>query len=427
MIVTERFELSPKTKFELFSRKPNMNMLGSIVYYRTYSRQKENGEQEQWADTVIRVVEGVMSIRKWWYVDNKITWNELEWQEVARKMSHAIFEMRFLPPGRGLWIAGSDHLYNRGSLAANNCQFRNVTLMSRDASLIMDGLMLGVGLGFAAEGYEPQIQPPNKALKVETYIIPDSREGWVESVRRLIASYESWGRRVVEFDYSEIRPEGAPIKTFGGIASGPEPLIKLHNRIRTYMDCYVAGACDKTRLVADVVNAIGACVVAGNVRRSAELYMGSPKDETFMNLKNYGDYIPEYTDAYGQVFPATGTKGPSYDRQDIGWMSNNSVKLSKVEDFEILPELAELIRDNGEPGVVNFVNIKQYGRLGDFMADTATGTNPCAEATLENGELCNLVEVFPTRCTNEAEYLEAVELATIYASTISLLPLHLSL
>jgi ribonucleoside-triphosphate reductase len=402
VLVTERYLLEPATRFELYTKPPQFGygLLGAVVYYRTYSRLKNNGEQEAWADTVIRVVEGVLSIRKWWYLTNKKHWDELYWQDVGKRMAHAIFDMRFLPPGRGLWIAGSDHLYQNGALAANNCQFRNVTKLSRDASLIMDGLMLGVGLGFAAEGNNQTFTTPSK--RVTTYVIPDSREGWVESVRLLIESYER-GTQTIEFDYSSIRGFGEPIKGFGGVASGPEPLRQLHERIRIYLACYLSGACDKTRLVGDVINAVGACVVAGNVRRSAELYLGSPNDLTFRNLKNY------------DVYP---------DREEIGWMSNNSLKLDSVEDFAMLPEIADLIKDNGEPGVVNFVNIQQYGRLGEYMVDPATGTNPCAEATLESGELCNLVEVFPTKCTTEAEYYEAVELATIYASTISLLPIH---
>lgn len=435
MLVTERFYLEPSTRFLLYTKNPEFGygLLGAVVYYRTYSRLKDNGEQEQWADTVIRVVEGVLSIRKWWYVINKIHWDESYWQDVGKRMALAIYDMRFLPPGRGLWIAGSDHLYNNGALAANNCQFRNVTLLSRDASLIMDGLMLGVGLGFAAEGYEPAFTEPSS--ETITFTIPDSREGWVDSVRLLIESYER-GSATVEFDYSSIRPYGEPIRGFGGVASGPDPLKQLHTRIRTYLTRHIEGTDDTTKLVGNIVNAIGACVVAGNVRRSAELYLGSPSDASFFELKHYGVWQEEETK---EVYNNRGVgklieKGPAYDRMDVGWMSNNSLKLSTVDDFAMIPEIAERIRTteiagyrmegNGEPGIINFVNIQQYGRLGEYMVDTATGTNPCAEATLESGELCNLVEVFPTKCATEAEYYEAVELATIYASTISLLPIH---
>ena len=104
MLVTERYYLEPSTRFQLYAKPPQFGygLLGAVVYWRTYSRLKDNGEQEAWADTVIRVVEGVLSIRKWWYVTNKKHWDETYWQDVGRRMAHAIFDMRFLPPGRGL-------------------------------------------------------------------------------------------------------------------------------------------------------------------------------------------------------------------------------------------------------------------------------------------------------------------------------------
>jgi ribonucleoside-diphosphate reductase alpha chain len=122
-----------------------------------------------------------------------------------------------------------------------------------------------------------------------------------------------------------------------------------------------------------------------------------------MNLKNY-DVNP--------------------DRSEIGWMSNNSVVLANYEDLKKLPDVAELIRVNGEPGIYNLFNVERYGRYGDEMKDFATGSNPCAEIPLESYETCNLVEVFPTKCATQEEFYDALELATIYASTVSLLPTH---
>jgi ribonucleoside-diphosphate reductase alpha chain len=259
-------------------------------------------------------------------------------------MAHAIFDLRFLPPGRGLWAMGTDYVYERGGMALNNCAYVDVTTLSRDAAWIMNGLMAGVGVGFSTMSYTAELRHPQGEWT--TYEIPDSREGWVESLRRLIASYES-GTNPVGFDYAKIRPAGSPIRGFGGTASGPVPLIQLHERVRGYLDAFVSGRTSRTRLVADVVNAIGACVVAGNVRRSAEIAIGSPHDTEFLNLKNYG--TPE-------------APGPAFDRMDIGWLSNNTARLETHDDFKRLPDLAELIRTNGEPGVMNLINVQKYGR-----------------------------------------------------------------
>lgn len=402
MFVEERYVLGPEVVSGLKAQRPQFGFgqLGAAVYYRTYSRTMENGQQEQWADTVTRVVNGVMSIRKDWYTKHRLPWDQTFWDRVAVKMADAIYNFRFTPPGRGLWAMGTDYVYERGALALNNCQARNIDILSRDASLIMDSLMCGVGVGYSCFGYQPRMMMPTG--EPITHVIADSREGWVDSVRVLISSYET-GSNPVEFDYSEIRAAGLPIKGFGGTASGFAPLKQLHERLRDYLDAYAMERTSVTRLVCDVANAIGCCVVAGNVRRSALLYLGSPSDTEFLNLKNY------------ELYP---------ERMEIGWMSNNSIRCEDHNDFSQLGDIAERIRYNGEPGVLNLLNIQKYGRYGEPMLDTARYTNPCAEATLEDAECCNLVEVFPTRCRTAEEFLEACELAAIYASTVSLLPTH---
>lgn len=404
-MVEERFSLDPKVKGALRMMEPKFGFgtLGEIVYARTYSRLKDDGSQENWADTVIRVVEGVGSIRKDWMVKHRLPWAEAEWQDTLRRMAFAMFDHRFLAPGRGLWAMGTDYVYERGGMALNNCAFADVKTLSHDAEWIMLALMCGVGVGFGAIDYNQELRLPYGQPYI--YVVPDSREGWGESLRLLIESYEG-GTAPVLFDYSQVRPKGAPIRGFGGTASGSGPLEQLHDRVRSYLEGFVSGSIGRTRLVADVVNAVGACVVAGNVRRSAEIYVGRPDDSEFLNLKNYG---------------TAESPGPSFDRMDIGWMSNNSVRMESTEDFKLLPDIAELIRTNGEPGVMNLINVRKYGRYAEEIPDRAMGTNPCAEIALEDKELCCLVEVFPTRSTTDAEFYESLELAQVYAHTASLL------
>jgi len=375
---------------------------GEIVYYRTYSRIMESGAQEYWPDTVIRVINGVFTIRKWWIETHNLPWDEKAAQSRAFGMAVRMLRMLWLPPGRGLWVMGTDYLYHRGGMALYNCAFVEVTDLSKDVAWLMDALMCGCGVGFGIPSEPADAVMPNRTITL--YRIPDTREGWVESVRLLLESYQH-GMSTVDFDYSLIRPYGEPIHGFGGMASGPAPLIELHDRIRVQMKEYAHGRTTWTRLVADLCNAVGLCVVVGNVRRSAEICLGSPSNEDFINLKNYAK------------FPY---------RQTWGWMSNNSARLKTRNDFLKLEVLAERIIDNGEPGIYNSLNVERYARYGDqsYGPDAAIGINPCGEIPLESYEVCNLSEVFPTRCGSRREFLEAVEDATFYSSTVSLFPTH---
>lgn len=587
--VTQRFKLNETIINKLKERTPNFgfNGLGELVFRRTYSRNNED-----WSDVVIRVVQGCMSIRKEHFYRSSLLWDDEKWQTFASDMALSLFDMEWLPPGRGLWMMGTDFTYERGSMSLNNCfqvqtkfwtseglksfsdfkdgdivvvrgknkwvpatvkcfgkaplwkltvgksgiqntifvtanhrwitrklgtsveeiqtteelipgydfvsfekgnseydtqlslvgnsswrvvdveptervedvwcvvepEFEEFTLENgiltkncsatdsaedfvHSAEWTMDGLMNGVGVGFTTN-WRGEATMPDKTDS-EIFVIPDSREGWVESLIKLMCSYidsPRYGKNKFPiFDYSQIRAHGEPIKGFGGTASGFDPLKQMHDRIESYLDAFCIGRLqctsktwkefksedvenstsewrevevevDKpyshTRLVADVFNAIGACVVAGNVRRSAEISLGYVDDKDFMNLKNY------------EINP---------ERSAIGWLSNNSVVLRAddgYKDFSYIPELARRILDNGEPGMINLYNIQKYGRSGKELPDEATMVNPCAEIALSNWELCNLSEVFPPRCSDPQKFYKGLEYATFYASTVSLLPTH---
>ena len=425
--VLQRFKLDSNTVKQLEQMTPDFgfNGLGEVVFRRTYSR-----DNESWKDVVIRVVEGAMSIRKEHYFRNSLRWDDSYWSDFASKMSLALFKMEWLPPGRGLWMMGTDFVYKRGSMALNNCSATDTKDdLVHSAEWTMDGLMNGVGVGFSTS-WRGDATAPDKQDS-EVYVIPDSREGWVTSLIKLMCAYidsPRYGKNKFPiFDYSQIREKGLPIKGFGGLSSGPDPLEKMHKRIESYLDAFcnkelVVPAKEKTewseatpevrkpyshtRLIADIFNSIGACVVAGNVRRSAEIALGDVNDNDFINLKNY-------------------TENP--ERMDIGWMSNNSVTLtsgSDFEDFSYIPDMAKRIVDNGEPGMINLYNMQKYGRYGKEMHDDATLCNPCGEICLENFELCNLSEVFPHRCKGIQPFQEALKYATFYSTSVSLLPTH---
>ena len=419
--ITHRFTLHPETQDLIRSFTPNFgfNNFGATVYMRPYSRQKANGGQETWGDTVLRVTEGVFSIRKDHFIRNHLRWVDTEWQDYARQFAIAMYNFHFLPPGRGLWACGTDFCYQRGSASLNNCGACSTKDLVEAAYWTFDMLMYGVGVGFSIE-WEGSIRKPNKK-ESWVYEIPDSREGWCESLCLLLKAYlpDEHGNvgHFPQFDYGKIRSQGTPIKGFGGTASGPDPLIKLHRRAEVYLDAHVNHTegieeeivfChlvmqlrdveeywfsdlpafvetvgrparegkkryDRTRLVADVMNAIGCSVVAGGVRRSSQLILGQPDDATFINLKNY-DINPE--------------------RGIIGWMSNNTIRLVKTEDFHSIPSIATRIQNNGEPGILNQLNVTRYGRVGryhrpgdtwtrELEQDQATLCNPCVTADTE--------------------------------------------
>lgn len=480
--VTDRFHMNESTKSYLKTLTPSFGFgsFGETVFYRTYSRKKADGSNENWAEVVIRVVEGVLSIRKDFYIKHYLSWKDSEWQQFARDFAEYIFKMRVLPPGRGLWACGTEFMYERGSAALNNCGAATTKDLILGVVWIMDMLMCGCGTGFDTL-WNGNAHQPNKDNKY-VYVIPDTREGWVTSVGLLLAAYIPQNDTIWRyesdtpiddsfpvFDYSKIRKKGEPIRGFGGEASGPDPLIKLHKRIKAFMNCYLncqenpektndniysmakwlndngdifkdwngnpnieqvleqildqgdKKTYDKTRCIADIMNAVGACVVAGNVRRSSEIALGEVGDDEFLNLKNF-ELNPE--------------------RSSIGWMSNNSIRFNKSEQFaKELPSIAERIRVNGEPGFFNQLNVRRFGRVGrrynpnepwtrEREEDFASIPNPCAEIPLEPGELCNLSELFPTRCLNDVGefdmdiYLQACKFATFYCSTVSLLPTH---
>jgi adenosylcobalamin-dependent ribonucleoside-triphosphate reductase len=274
---------------------------------------------------------------------------------------------------------------------------------------VMDALMLGIGVGFDTVGAEKEYPIYAPTEPASTYQIPDTREGWVESVRFLLNSFLRPNQSIQEFDYSLIRPLGAPIKGFGGVASGPQPLIDLHTRIRKVIGGRAGEKLD-SRAITDIVNLIGTCVVSGNVRRSATLALGAPGDQDFINLKN------------SEAFPERN----SFDPENPGWawMSNNSISANVGMDYE---KYVDLIVDNGEPGFIWLDVARNYGRLKD-PADgkdfRVMGFNPCAEQPLESYELCTLVEVHLNRHETKEDFLKTLKFAYLYGKTVTLLPTH---
>lgn len=389
------------------------NYLGEITYLTKYSRRKPNGSKEKWWETCRRVIEGMYSIQQDWCTQNVLPWNERKARNSAEEAYDRLFHGKWTPPGRGLWMMGT-YMVNglNNSAPLQNCAFISTEMMNsrnvEDTVLpftrLMEMSMLGVGVGFNTKG-AGKIQVHQPTDEVVEYRIPDTREGWCESTGLLLESYFFASRPTYQFIYDDIRAAGEPIKTFGGTAAGPGPLMDLHEMIRNIFDGR-EGQLVSSMDILDLENLIGKCVVAGNVRRSAEIAIGDADDKAFLDAKNW-ETNPERMG-------------------DNGWghVSNNSVYAEVGGNYD---HLIENIGMNGEPGFLFLDLCRKYGRLVDPVNNKdyrAAGTNPCGEQTLESFECCTLVETFPARHESLEDYKRTQKFAYLYAKSVTLLPTH---
>ena len=309
-------------------------------------------------------------------------------------------------------VPGPANFTLAGGIHTGNCAWlstEKITAHSKyEATLpfvrLMEMSMWGIGVGFDTRGAgKITLQQPEG--EEETFVVPDTREGWAESVGKQLTSYFLPNQRPVVFDYDEIRPAGAPLKTFGGTASGPGPLMALHEKVDQLIGNR-HGESITSRDIVDIQNLIGKAVVAGGARRSAELALGDVNDEDYINLKNYN--LP--------------VNGERTGNDGWAWMSNNSVYATVESDLD---HIIESIEVNGEPGIVWMDVARKYGRLADPVDnkdEKATGVNPCAEIILESHELCCLAETYINNADDVEDFLATCKVAMLYAKTVTLLP-----
>ncbi len=372
--------------------------LSWVTYKRTYSR-----DGEDWWQTCQRVIEGMFTVQQVHCMERGLPWDEEKAQRFARKAYDRLFEFKWTPPGRGLWMMGTDYVYERGGAALNNCGFISTKDIDRDFAkpfAWMFGMsMLGVGVGFDTKGKgKVEIQRPER--NDERFFIGDSREGWADALKILLRAYTGEGELPGEWDYSEIRPKGAPIRSFGGVASGPDPLQKMLETLEALYDSYIGKKVD-SQLIVDTMNITGRCVVSGGVRRTAQIAFGQKDDSQFLDLKMDKEKVSEWR-----------------------WASNNSIQAEVGMDYS---EVAERTGNNGEPGYLWLENARAFGRMKDeanWKDEHAEGSNPCVEQTLWDKELCCLVETYPNHHDDIEDYKETLRVAYQYAKTVTLIPTH---
>lgn len=412
--MNDKFILSKKFLQQFEGKQPNWGYgdLSYFLYKRSYSRLKEDGQQEEYWETLKRVVEGTYTIQKQHCLKHKLTWNALKAQKSAQTMFMKMWEFKFTPPGRGLWLMGVWEVLDKTAAGLYNCLFRSTSTIDKEFgepfAWTCEMLMCGSGVGYDTKGAGKVLVTKPQGGKTE-YIVPDTREGWAESVRLLINSYDGkLGRREIIFDYSQLREAGAIIKTFGGTASGPGPLKEGHENIRKLLDSRDGDYITSVDIV-DIFDFIAKFVVAGNTRRSALLALGEATDLEFARCKDPNKF--------------------GFELSDRRWGSNHSVDFS---DEIVTDQLVEGIKTNGEPAPVNLYKSRHYGRLCDpfqsegdqYYDGLVMGVNPCAEISLEDGEPCNVPETYPANHDSLEEYLDTLKYAFLYAKTVTLLPTH---
>jgi adenosylcobalamin-dependent ribonucleoside-triphosphate reductase len=381
--------------------------LGYVTFKRTYARRLSEFDPnatgtEEWWQTCRRVIEGMFHIQKEHVVRLGLEWNDNKAQKTAKDAFDRLFNLKWTPPGRGLWMMGTKFVEERTGAALFNCAFRSTQDLSSKGGYIfawiMDALMVGVGVGFDTKGAGTlNIKEP--VYTNDTLLIDDSREGWVDSVHLLLDGF-FLGGKVPKFDYSAIRPEGAPILGFGGTSSGADPLIELHDNLKELFSDKIGEQITSVDIV-DVENLIGRCVVAGNVRRSAALAIGDSSDFRYLEMKNDQEKLYHHR-----------------------WGSNNSFDAEVGMDYSWH---AKQSQTNGEPGYIWLENARAYGRMKDgenYDDIEVMGFNPCVEQSLHNAEMCCLVETFPAKHDDYEDYLKTLKCAYLYGKTVTLVNTH---
>jgi len=348
----------------------------SFIHKSRYAKYYEGDGRESWEDTIVR------------YSANVI--RNLADPETKFKLEQAILGLEVMPSMRSLMTAGK--AADRDNTCMYNCSYLAVDdVKAFDEAMFI--LLCGTGVGFSVERQSISKLPEVPFLwNSETNIVvKDSKEGWAKALRQMIALLYSG--EIPTWDVSKVRPAGAPLKTFGGRASGPAPLVDLFNFvIKTFKDA------QNRKLSSlechDIMCKIGEVVVVGGVRRSAMISLSNLSDDRMRHAKS----------------------GSWWENDPQRALANNSVSYTeKPDSLSFMREWMALVESgSGERGIFNRQASKvQAAKNGRRVSDYDFGTNPCSEIILRPSQFCNLTEVV-VRATDTLDTLsEKVRLATI--------------
>ena len=348
----------------------------AFIHKSRYAKYYEGSGRESWDDTVTRF--SVNVIRDMVDPDTKY------------KLEQAILGLEVMPSMRSLMTAGL--AADRDNTCMYNCSYLAVDdLKSFDEAMFI--LLCGTGVGFSVERQSISKLPeiPQLFESETNIVVKDSKEGWAKSLRQLIALLYSG--EIPTWDVSKVRPAGAPLKTFGGRASGPAPLVDLFNfTINTFRKA--SGRKLNSVECHDIMCKIGEVVVVGGVRRSAMISLSNLSDDRMRSAKS----------------------GAWWENNPQRALANNSVSYTeKPDNLSFMKEWMALVESgSGERGIFNReASKKQAAKNGRRDPNYEFGTNPCSEIILRPSQFCNLTECV-VRATDTLETLaEKVRLATI--------------
>ncbi len=349
----------------------------AFIHTSRYARWRdEEGRRETWSETVDRYINNI--------VGDKVP------EDIADEIRCAILDLSVMPSMRALMTAGP--ALDRDNTAGYNCSYLPVDdLKSFDEAMFI--LLCGTGVGFSVERqFVSKLPDVPKLFDSETTIVvKDSKEGWAKALRQMIALLYSG--EIPKWDISRVRPAGARLKTFGGRASGPAPLIDLFNFvIRTFKEAQ--GRKLSSLECHDIMCKIGEVVVVGGVRRSAMISLSNLSDDRMRHAKS----------------------GAWWENNPQRALANNSVSYTeKPDSLSFMREWMALVESgSGERGIFNREAAKkQASKNGRRRIEYEFGTNPCSEIILRPNQFCNLTEVV-VRATDNLESLERkIRLATI--------------
>ena len=348
----------------------------AFIHKSRYAKYYDGDGRESWEDTVTRFSVNVI--------------RDMVDPATKRQLEEAILGLEVMPSMRSLMTAGP--AAERDNTCMYNCSYLAVDdLKSFDEAMFI--LLCGTGVGFSVERQSISKLPeiPQLFESETNIVVKDSKEGWAKSLRQLIALLYSG--EIPTWDVSKVRPAGAPLKTFGGRASGPAPLVDLFNfTINTFKKA--SGRKLSSVECHDIMCKIGEVVVVGGVRRSAMISLSNLSDDRMRSAKS----------------------GSWWENNPQRALANNSVSYTeKPDNLSFMKEWMALVESgSGERGIFNReASKKQAAMNGRRDANYEFGTNPCSEIILRPSQFCNLTECV-VRATDTIDTLsEKVRLATI--------------
>ncbi len=393
--------------------KPPMTQLGELVYYRTYSRfMEDKGRREEWWETVKRAVEYNCSLLP-------------TSREEAEELYDAVFNLKMFLSGRTFWVGGTT-VAEKFPMANFNCSFQIIDEFESFADLFYV-LLIGSGAGVRVLQSDvdklpkirtdiqlikkpltpviPAYREDNTSLKFymnesAEIVVGDSKDGWVQALLyyfKLMYSKEYSNIKFIIMNYDNVRPKGERLKTFGGTASGHEVLSDMFTKIHGFI---CSDKSTKYRSLTateclDIANTLGEGVVAGGVRRTAEIVLLDQDDDKSISAK---------ANLYENVDGTWKLNSSLSHRQ----MSNNSIYYKEKPTRERLHWQLEQMRYSGEPAWVN-------EELGKKRRPNFNGVNPCVEILLDSKGLCNLTTVNVFAFVNEENQLDLNALLRVQA------------